>query len=205
MSSERESGGGLDLFKVVLVVCGLACLVFGVLLFLEYRGLQEVKTAYRRGETLIPEIRAASQAIRLLHVKEKASEQVPKAHDYIEKQIMRGSNLNQNDFSFKENEKKVDKRGFQDTTFSVTFGTSKDPKHVPRQNVFNILFYLESQSTQYKVSHLRMTAVEVKRRGRGRVDPQELADDWLIEKLVVVKRGPAKVDMRKRIRNKPGG
>ena len=208
MSSDLpKEKGGLDIFKVILVACALACVAFGTLLFLEYRRLDRAKGAYEHAQNLVPEIRSLSEAIRQLHQKESTTDAMPNMHDYIEKFITRGSGMGRDDFQVKDAEGAVDKRGFQDRTVQVTFGSGgraeKAQKALSRQNIFSMLFNLESQSPQYKISRLSIAAEELAgARGRNQEDPRELSDNWVLRDLVVVRRGPAKVEVAPR---KAGG
>lgn len=183
---------GFDLFNLVLIISLLACLGFGVLFFVEKGRLEELKTAFRQAEVLIPKIRASAEAIAKLHEKERAGGRITDAHDYIEKYIEMGGVLNKDDFTFRDGERPPDKRGFMDHTVTVTFGRGrKNRKFLSRRNIFNILFNIESQSAQFKIARLNMVAKEVALGvGRGRKDPKELSDQWLVREMVVVRRIP---------------
>ncbi len=198
--TEKKS---FDLFNLVLVLSLLACLGFGVLYLLERSRLSRMKAAFSDAEKVVPEIRAVAESIAKLNAKERAGGKITDAHDYIEKYIEVGGRLNKDDFNFRDGERPPDKRGFQDHTVTVTFRQGrKNRKYLSRQNVFNILFNIESQSNQFKIGRLNMVAKEVAEGvgRRGRKDPRELSDLWLVREIVVVRRTPAKVIKAKRRR-----
>ncbi len=202
--TEKKS---FDLFNLVLAVSILACLGFGVLYYLEWKKLGEVKTTFSQAEVLIPKIRAVAESIAKLREKERAGQRVTDAHDYIEKYIEMGGVLGKDDFSFRDGERPVDKRGFQDHTVTVTFGQGrKNVKFLSRKNVFSILYNIESQSRQFKIGRLNMVAKEVATGyGRKRRDPKELSDLWLVREMVVVRRTPAKTVKRGKRSRRAGG
>ena len=79
---------------------------------------------------------------------------------------------------------------------TVTFQQGrKNRKYLSRKNIFNILFNIESQSNQFRIGRLKMMAKEVAAGfgKRGKKDPRELSDLWLVREIVVVRRTPAKV------------
>ncbi|GEM_PF-5756259 len=191
--TEKKS---LDLFNLVLVLSLLACLGFGVLYALERYHLKEMKDAFREAEVVIPKIRALAESVAKLKAKERAGGKVTDAHDYIEKYIEVGGSLSKDDFNFRDGERPPDRRGFQDHTVTVTFQQGrKNRKYLSRKNIFNILFNIESQSNQFRIGRLKMMAKEVAAGfgKRGKKDPRELSDLWLVREIVVVRRTPAKV------------
>ena len=190
---------GFDLFNLVLALSLLACVAFGVLLFLERKNLDELKTAFRNAEKVIPQIRAIAEDIAKLHEKERLGGKMTDAHDYIEKWIEKGGVLGKDDFTFRDGERPPNKvKGYRDLTVTVTFGRGrKNAKYLSRRNIFNILFNIESQSRQFKISRLSMIAKELAvRRGRGQEDPKELSDLWLVREITVVRRIPYEVIKR---------
>ncbi len=194
--TEKKS---LDLFNLVLILSLLACVGFGILYAVERHHLEKMKNAFLEAEREIPKIRALAESIAKLNAKERAGGKVTDAHDYIEKYIEVGGSLSKDDFNFRDGERPPDKRGFQDHTVTVTFQQGrKNRKYLSRKNVFNILFNIESQSNQFRIGRLNMVAKEVAAGvgRRGRQDPRELSDLWLVREIVVVRRTPVKVIKR---------
>ncbi len=197
---EREE---LDLFKVVIVLSGLAVLVFAVMIFLESRRLSRIKKAFNLALADIPKIKRSYETImKLKESREKFRLTVGNPNDYVEKYIREGGGLEKTDFTFSEKKETNAKQGFEDRLIYVNFGKGKNRKYILRQNILYMLYNIEAVRPQCKIGRLSMVAKELVERDRKKSDPKVLSDYWYIRELAVVRRIPLKVRKRSGKRNK---
>ena len=205
MAEKEKTAEGIDLFKVILVVCGLACVVFLVLNVIQYGNLNHAREGYGEEMKSLSRLRATADAISQLKQKRELFKADMDLRPYIEGNVQEGAAIGTDAFKIEGERPKVNsKQGYQDQPMQITFhrqgegARRKQNLPLSRSQIFAVLYNLESQSPQVKVSEVEMEAVETYgRSSAGKSDPDKLSDQWILRKLEVLKRSPAKIRKRK--------
>jgi hypothetical protein len=198
MAEKEKSGKGLDPVKAIIYLCGLASLVFLVLNVLEYGALNNVVESHRDEMKSLSRLVETSERIYQLKQKRSLFKADMDLRPYIESNIQEGASIGTDAFTIDRDRSNLEKKeGYRDQPMDIEFyrrgeGNRKDKLPLTRSQIFAMLFNLESQNPQVKVSELEMEAVETFGRA-SREDPRKLSDQWIIRRLKVVKRSPARV------------
>jgi hypothetical protein len=163
----------MGLWKGVLLCCLIGSVPLGVLDWLKYQRLGEVKTELVRVKDLVKEIQ--TDALRLDQLQRSASTDKFKQQDAPETYIraIAGEDvvaIGQVDISKKE---KTPARGIEDTIYTIS--PQSKTQRCTRHQVGNFLYRLEQGSPRVKVTRLKLSRLP-------KVNAGEIGkDEWMFE------------------------
>ena len=195
----RKLFRNMDLLKALILLCLVGSLGLGGWNLMLTGQLQEAKTSYTRAQTDVAEIFSLLKQIQPLY---QAKDDQGAAGEgdtlvYFQTQLTEFGGIPLNRYTLKpsRNDVTIDRKPATDFTLRVDFqsrGRGEERLYLPRMNLFRALYNCERKSKRWKLRELKIRAKEdVERTGpRDQGYPDELADEWYVDKLEFAAREP---------------
>jgi len=188
----------MDSLKAMILVCVVASLGLGIWLWMLHQDFDRVQGSWRRAQRDVVEIHSLLKQIQPLYQAkdEQGAGQGIDPGVYFETQLINYGRFKKQHFVMKAiDERSVlsGKNKAVDRVQRIDFKPrNKQRLYFPRSNIFRALYNCEKNSKRWKLRELHLVAKEAKER-KGRKDqgyPDELSDEWAIDKFVFASREP---------------
>ena len=192
----------MDWLKGLILFCVVASIGLGVWNWMLTKQVDETKKAWSRTKKDYVQIVALTKQIQTLY--EALDQQGDLDVDeliYFQKQLTEMAKIRGETYKFGDiNPKEVTIAGSGNRKRStkvlqrvvpIRFQTGKNRKYVSREQVFVACYNAEKNSKRWTLQTLRLKARELfEGNGPKKGYPEELSDEWMIEKLEFVSREP---------------
>ena len=197
--------GNMDWLKSLILICILASLGLGAWNWYLAKQFKEANAAWKRSQKDYVEVVALTKQIQTLY--EALDQQGGVNVDpltYFQKQLEGYAKIPSDSYSFGEvrtKERSLPGRGkkrrrttkIRESTFEVKFthNRKRDRRYLTREQVFVALYNAEKNSKRWSLMTLKMKArAVVEGHNAKKGYPEELQDEWVIDKLQFVSREP---------------